>query len=202
MIDVIIHSAIKISEDKIIYVDPFMLKEESHDADIILVTHDHYDHFSRSDIDKIIKEDTVVVAPESMKLQMNDYKNIVLVKPNEKINVLGVEIETVPAYNVSKRFHPKENNWVGYIVLTSEGRVYISGDTDENEDILKVECDIALVPVGGTYTFDAMEAVHFINQIKPRKVIPTHYGSAVGEKNCGEVFAKHVSKDIEVEVIL
>lgn len=200
MIQVLTHSSIKITDEKIIYIDPFMIKEETKDADIVLITHEHYDHFSRKDIDKIIKEDTVIVAPNSMKLQMNDYKNIQLVNPNEKIEVLGVSIETVRSYNVSKAFHPKENNWLGYIVNTSEGRVYIAGDTDENEDNINVKCDIALVPVGGTYTMDPVKACEFVNKIKPLKAIPTHYGSAVGDKNCGEIFSRHVSKEIEVEI--
>lgn len=202
MIDVLVHSAIKISDEKIIYVDPFMIKNQENDADIILITHEHYDHFSREDIQKIIKEDTTIVVPESMKLLVNNYSNVVLVKPNQKYEVKGINIETVWAYNVSKAFHPKENNWVGYVVETSEGRVYIAGDTDENEDNINVKCDIALVPVGGTYTMDPVKAYEFVNKIKPRIAIPTHYGSAVGDKNCGEIFARHVLKDIEVKVVL
>lgn len=202
MIDVLVHSSIKITDEKTIYIDPFMVKEEAHDADIILITHDHYDHFSREDIKKVIKEDTVVVVPKGMKLLMNDYQNVMLVEPNKKYEVNNINIETVWAYNVSKAFHPKENGWVGYIVETSEGRVYIAGDTDENEDNIKVQCDIALVPVGGTYTMDPVKAYEFVNKIKPKMTIPTHYGSAVGEKNCGEIFAKHVANDIEVKVIL
>lgn len=202
MIEVLVHSSIRITEEKTIYIDPFMIEGNFNDADIILITHDHYDHFSRADIEKVIKEDTVIVAPVSMKLQLKDYKNVICVLPNETINIKDIIIETVYAYNVQKAFHPKENKWLGYIINTSEGRVYIAGDTDENEDNRSVNCDIALVPVGGTYTMDAMQACEFVNRIKPKKAIPIHYGSAVGEKNCGEVFAKHVLKDIEVEVIL
>ncbi len=203
MLKVLTHSAIRFEDnDLVYYVDPFNTKDYEHDADIIFVTHEHYDHFSKSDIDRLKKEDTVIVMPESMKLQAFDYDKVFFVNPDGLYKVKGLKFKTVKAYNTQKAFHPIENKWVGYLFATEEGVVYVAGDTDENEDNLKVKCDIALIPVGGTYTMDPMQAVHFINSIKPKKAIPTHYGSAVGDKNCGEIFAKHVDPEIEVEIQL
>ncbi len=186
-----------------IYVDPFQIREELHDADVVLITHDHYDHFSPEDIAKIDREDTVFVVPEKMKAQMAAVaggRTMVTVKPYEKHCAAGISIETVPAYNNLKPFHPKRNGWVGYIIECDGQRIYIAGDTDVNPDNKKVSCDTALVPIGGTYTMNPKEAAGFVNAIRPKTVIPTHYGTIVGKESYAQIFAGLVDAEIEVLV--
>jgi len=194
-------SSIKIISDKIIYFDPFLIKEESHDADIIFVSHDHYDHFSIEDIKKVEKEDTVYVIPDCM-YNLLGGQNVVIVKPNEKVNVEGYEVVTIPSYNRNKQFHPKQKGYVAYIVTIEGKRVYVAGDCDENEDNLRISCDIALIPIGGHYTMDYKEAASYINKIRPDLAIPTHYGNGIGDEKDGERFKELVDKDIETEILL
>ena len=183
-IEVLCHSSIKINEEKVIYVDPFKIDKNYNDADIIFITHDHYDHYSEEDIDKVKKADTVIVAPEELltKLLRKGFRQdyIITVDPDEEDMVEGIKFETVAAYNTNKQFHPKENGWVGYIIEIKGVRYYIAGDTDITEENKKVKCDVAIVPVGGTYTMDFKEAAYLINEIKPKIAVPTHYGSVVG----------------------
>ena len=183
-IEVLCHSSIKISKGKVIYIDPFKIDKNYNDADIIFITHDHYDHYSEEDIDKVKKEDTIIVAPEELltKLLRKGFRQdyIITVDSDEEDMVEGIKFETIPAYNTNKQFHPKENGWVGYIVEIRGIRYYIAGDTDIIEETKNVKCDVAFVPVGGTYTMDFKEAAMLINEIKPKIAIPTHYGNVVG----------------------
>lgn len=197
-INVNTHSSIRIEDRKIIYIDPYGINEKTSDADIILITHNHYDHFSADDIKKVIKEDTVIVCPENMEVSG---LSVVKAKVGEKIDIKGISIETVPAYNVQKPFHPKDNGWLGYIInSTANGRIYIAGDTDINEDNKKVKCDIAMLPVGGTYTMDYKQAAELAGIIRPEYVIPIHYGSVVGTALDGTNFSKAVDKEIKVVI--
>ena len=169
-IEVLCHNSIKINKGKVIYFDPFKIIQNYNDADIIFITHSHYDHYSEEDINKVIKKDTVIIAPKDLKnqLEQNKITNIILVEPNNKYEVDGIKFETIPAYNTNKKFHPKENNWVGYIVEIENNKYYIAGDTDITEENKKVKCDIAFIPVGGTYTMDYKEAAELTNIIKPK----------------------------------
>ena len=123
---------------------------------------------------------------------------LICVKPGQKINVAGIEIETIAAYNMNKEFHPKENGWVGYILNLNGIRCYVAGDTDITEENKKVNCDIAMIPIGGTYTLDAEEAAEFINGIKPEIAIPIHYGNIVGKLEDADVFKSLVDSSIQV----
>lgn len=205
-IQVLCHSSIKISKGKVIYIDPFKIDENYNDADIIFITHDHYDHYSEEDIDKVKKDDTVIIVPEELLTKVlrkgfrQDY--IIAVVPNQKYMVEGIEFETVPAYNTNKQFHPKENEWVGYIIEIKGNRYYIAGDTDITEENKKVKCDVALVPVGGTYTMDFKEAAYLMNEIKPKIVVPIHYGSVVGTKQDAIDFSKLVHPEIECKILM
>lgn len=195
------HSSIRIDEGKIIYIDPFKITEESHNADIILITHSHFDHYSVEDIRKVMKSDTVIVCPQSMNEAGELGIEVKKVSPNEKLEMHGISIETVPAYNVLKPFHPKKNGWVGYIIDSHEhGRIYIAGDTDINEDNKQVKCDIAMLPAGGVFTMNAKEAAKLANTIRPKYAIPIHYGSVAGNADDGEKFSKAVDSDIEVVI--
>ena len=205
-IEVLCHSCIKFNKGEVIYFDPFKIEKNYNDADVIFITHDHYDHYSEEDIDKVVKEGTIIVAPEDLltKLLKKGFErdNMVLVTPNQKYTVKGIEFQTIPAYNVNKQFHPKANEWVGYVLKIDGVTYYIAGDTDITEENKKVKCDVAFVPVGGTFTMDYKEAAELINEIKPKIAVPTHYGSIVGEKSDGVSFSKLVSPEIEVEVLM
>ena len=205
-VEVLCHSSIRFSKGNTIYFDPFKIETNYNDADVIFITHDHYDHYSEEDIGKIVKEDTVIVIPEDLRTKVlkKGWKeeNIITVIPNKSYTVKNIEFQTVPAYNINKQFHPKENNWVGYLVNMEGITYYISGDTDITKENKKVKCDVAFVPVGGTYTMDYKEAAKLINEIKPKVAVPTHYGSIVGSKKDGAKFAKLVSDEIEVKILM
>ena len=204
--EVLCHSSIKITKGSIIYFDPFKIDREYHDADIIFITHSHYDHYSEEDINKVRKEDTQIVAPLDLLdnlLTLGFTKNnITLVKPNENYTVKGLSFKTIPAYNTNKNFHPKANNWVGYLVTIDNMTYYIAGDTDITTENKQVKCDVAFVPIGGTYTMDNKEAAKLINEIKPKVAIPTHYGKIIGNISDGQNFAKLINKEIECKIFI
>jgi L-ascorbate metabolism protein UlaG (beta-lactamase superfamily) len=186
---------------KVIYVDPYNLNNVCNDADIIFVTHNHYDHYSYEDIIKIKKDKTKFIVTSDLYDTVCEYvgrDNVISVLPNENYEVDGIKFSTVCSYNVNKKFHPKENNWVGYIIELDGYKYYIAGDTDINEDNKLVKCDVAFVPVGGTYTMTAYEAAELINIIKPKIAVPIHYGSIVGDEEDALTFINEVDMDIEV----
>ena len=198
-------SSIRIGGSAVLYFDPFQIKGETHDADIIFITHDHYDHFDPDSIRKIRKEGTVIAAPSGMKQELQKAAGdcaLVLMAPGNEQNIGSIKIQAVPAYNRLKPFHPKRNGWVGYNVLMDGVRYYVAGDTDAVRELSSVECDVAMVPVGGTYTMTAKEAAKLINEIRPQVAIPTHYGSIVGKPEDGDVFRKYVDPEITVETRL
>ena len=204
-IEVFTQNSIRITGDNhIIYVDPFEMKEEPENANYIFVTHDHYDHFSLKDIEKVACSKTVLVVPEKMLNKAKEanglVKEIITVKPGTYHELENLEFETVPAYNIMKPFHMKNCEWVGYILHVNGKRIYIAGDTDETPEAKKVQCDIALVPIGGTYTMDAKKAADLINTIRPEVAIPTHYGSIVGSKADAVTFTQLVKESIRVEI--
>ena len=193
------HSSIRIDAGPgaVVYVDPFRLDVEPHDADLVLVTHSHYDHYSPEDIEKVAKAGTLFVAPASM---AEELPQATLVLPGDACEPLpGLRVEAVSAYNLNKQFHPKANGWVGYVVTTLGGvRVYVAGDTDDLPENRSIACDVALVPAGGTYTMDAHEAAAFVNAMKPAVAIPEHYGTVTGTPDDGKVFGSLVELGIEV----
>ena len=200
------HSTIKFSIDKIIYFDPFNIKEEKHDADYIFCTHAHYDHFSPNDIKKVMKDDTIMITVEdkltdSLKLGIKK-ENIFNMKPDYKFNINGVEFITTYAYNIDKMYHPKENEWVGYILTINGVRYYIAGDTDFVDELKNVKCDVAFLPVGGTYTMNADEAAQMANYIRPKIAVPIHYGSIGGTKKDAERFVYMLDKDIQGKIMM
>lgn len=192
-------SSIKIKDNKIIYFDPFKITDKLNDADIIFITHDHYDHLDIESINNVKKDDTLLVIPSSIigKIENNLFQEnkIIMVNPNEEYEILGYKVKTIPSYNINKKFHPKENKYVGYIITINNEDIYIAGDTDITEEMANVECDIALIPIGGTFTCTYEEAAEFINKIKPKYVIPIHYGSIVGSLSDGEKFQKLIEPD-------
>ena len=205
-VEVLCHSSIKINKEKVIYIDPFKIEKNYNDADIVFITHDHYDHYSEEDIDKVINENTIIIIPEELLtklLRKGINKNaIITVEPNEKYMVQGIKFETIPAYNTNKTFHPKENGWVGYIIEIKGVRYYIAGDTDIPEENRRVKCDVAFVPVGGTYTTDFKEVAQLINEIQPKIAVPIHYGSVVGTKQDATDFIKLLHPSIKGIILM
>ncbi len=193
-------SSIRIAGETVIYFDPFRITENRNDADIIFVTHEHFDHFSPEDIQKVRKADTIFVAPKSMETQMLNAgcSNLILLTPNETTTVRNIPVKTIPAYNLLKPFHPKKNGWLGYLITVNGQKIYVSGDMDATKEAKSVVCDIALIPIGGTYTMNYKESAEYINIIKPKTAIPTHYGTIVGKASDGESFKKLVSPEIQV----
>ncbi len=210
------HSSIRLAcvtgagEERVVYVDPYLIDPEHrvptspHDADAIFFTHSHYDHFSPDDAAAVAREDgaTIYVMPASMVDEAQaagiPEDAITALDPDAHTMVLDLEVYTVRAYNPRKDFHPKENNWLGYVITAASGvRVYITGDTDANPDCCAVRCEIVCLPVGGKYTMNVPEAGAMVNIMrgshgdgKPEVAIPTHYGSVAGTPLDGENFAR------------
>ena len=200
------HNSIKIINNNLnIYIDPFRIDVVSNDADIIFITHSHYDHFSIDDIMNIKKDTTKIVRTKDTYKEIKNYfkdEDIIIVEPNKSYNILGINFSTVRAYNVNKEYHPIENDWVGYILNIDEKKYYIMGDTDVNEDNSNIECDVLFIPIGGKFTMDYKEAADYTNSINPSVVIPTHYGLIVGDVDLGEKFKELINFNIECELYI
>ena len=206
MIDLFTHSSIRIRSDRgIIYTDPFQMRDEPHDADYIFVTHEHYDHFSPADIAKVSKDGTVLIVPESMRAKAEKDTagkyTVITVSPGTSFELDDFSFEAIPAYNRLKPFHPRSAEWLGYVFILGDERIYVAGDTDLTVEAKQVRCDIALVPVGGTYTMNAKQAAELVNAIRPVTAIPTHYGGPVGNEKDAEEFAAKVDPAVRVEII-
>ncbi|MCR4744247.1 MAG: MBL fold metallo-hydrolase [Lachnospiraceae bacterium] len=204
-IDVFTQNSIRIrTDDKKIYIDPFQMKESPSDADFILITHDHYDHFSPEDIEKVTNGKSVLVVPEKMSEKAEEVKKlvgkIVTVRADNSYDIDGLSFVTIPAYNLLKPFHSKSAGWIGYILNLDGKRIYIAGDTDATKEAKSVKCDIALVPIGGTYTMDPKKAAELINIIRPETAIPVHYGTIVGNPKDADKFIEYVDNSINVEI--
>ncbi len=173
------HASFKLDADgKLIYFDPWKVKKDK--ANLILITHSHFDHLSLDDVRKIQTKETTIVATRDSASKLRGDVRIVSV--GDKVEIEGVGIEAVPSYNVGKNYHPKTSGWVGYVVTVDGIRIYHAGDTDALEEMNKLKVDIALLPVGGTYTMTADEAAGIANEFKPKISIPMHWGSIVGSE--------------------
>ena len=204
-------SAIRIQskDGVVIYLDPFSLTdaEAAHDADYVFITHAHFDHFSPEDIACVAGDHTELVAPASMGAEVARVADEIgatavhLLQAGGRLELPGVAVEAVPAYNVEPErlgMHPQANGWLGYVLTVDGARYYAAGDTDQNPDNEQVTCDVALVPIGGTYTCDPHQAAAFVNALHPKVVVPIHYGSIVGVPENFDEFASEVAAGIEV----
>lgn len=192
------HDSFRLKGEKVVYIDPWKLAAGMEKADVILVTHEHHDHFSPDDISKISKADTIIVAPPSVATKLGG--KTVVAKPGDKLSAAGIAIEVVPAYNPNKKFHPKSAGHVGYIVTLNGKRIYHTGDTDETPEMAQIKCDIALLPVSGTYVMTAAEAAQAANTLKPALAIPMHYGDpdVIGMRRDAEEFKRLAKVPVEI----
>ncbi|MCR5473828.1 MAG: MBL fold metallo-hydrolase [Lachnospiraceae bacterium] len=202
-----IQSSIRIRGSKTLYFDPWQIEGQPHDGDFVFITHEHYDHFSPDDINRAIKYDGYLVMPMSMAHMAQDVttipsSHVITIAPGVKREVGRLFVETYPAYNIGKPFHMKRYGWLGYLVTLDAEKFYVSGDTDEIAELADIRCDVAFLPIGGTYTMDASEAAHLAMKIRPKVVIPTHYGSIVGSPVVGDFFQGLLPRDLRCELLL
>lgn len=186
-------------DEKVIYFDPVGVKGEPQDADIIFITHSHNDHMSLADLKKVKKENTIVVATTDLTawLRRMEMPEVVEVTPLNKYEVGGVQVETVPAYNIDKEFHKRDKDWVGYIVTINGVRYYMAGDTDLIPEMENIQADVVFLPVDGTFTMTAEKAAEAANMIKPKVAVPIHYGSVAGSIKDAELFIEKLDKPIK-----
>ncbi len=198
------HASFRIMADLIVYVDPWKINDDIL-ADVIFITHDHYDHCSPVDIQKISKEDTIIIAPadSAEKLKLLGL-NVMIIEPQEKYEVKGIPFKTIRAYNKHKDYHPKKNDWVGYVIDILGENLYFAGDTDYIHEMRNLgEISIAFLPITGEYTMDVDEAVKATLDIHPKYVVPMHYGDFIGGLDEAKDFASMVEReDPSIEVVI
>jgi L-ascorbate metabolism protein UlaG (beta-lactamase superfamily) len=183
-----------------VYIDPWDVTTGD-PADVLFLTHAHFDHFSMDDIEKVRKDGTKIFAPQDVAEELSG--DVVSVQPGDTVQARGIIGRVVPAYNVAEdrlEAHPKANKWVGYVLTLGEHTYYHAGDTDHVPELEEVETDVAFVPIGGTYTMDATEAAGLVKAISPQLAVPMHYGFVVGSPSDAARFAKEADP-VKVQIL-
>ena len=183
------HVSIRVeAEGQVVYFDPWKIDSEPRDADVVFVSHSHFDHCSPEDVARVSGTGTKIFAPADAAQQI---PRCTPVKPGQSVTAGDITLEAVAAYNVGKDFHPKANGWCGAVVTLAGKRVYFAGDTDLIPEMSELtNIDVALLPVGGTYTMDATKAAEAVKQIGCRHAVPCHWGEIVGNRSDAETFAE------------
>jgi len=200
------HDGFRIQDGQVIYIDPFKIGSGGPKADILLVSHEHFDHCNIEDLSKVTTANTVVVAHSQSRSELGKLKakELKIIKPGDKIAVGAVAIEAVPAYNVNKFrepgrvFHPKEDGKLGFILTVKGVRIYHAGDTDHIPEMKNIRADIALLPVSGTYVMTAQEAAAAAASINPKLVIPMHFGAIVGSTTDADDFKRLAKCEVKI----
>lgn len=200
------HDGFRLIAGKTVYTDPYKLSKDQHgrkDADIVLISHNHFDHLSLDDLKHVVGPNTIIVAARECGAQLKPLGlEVRLVAPGDKLTVSDVPIEVLAAYNTNKDFHPKADGKVGFVVTLAGLRIYHTGDTDVIPEMESAKPDVALVPVSGTYVMAPDEAAKAVDErIKPRMLaIPMHYASIVGTEDDARRF-KGLVKTCAVEIL-
>lgn len=199
------HAAFRVEgSGTVLYIDPFKVSEQRRDGDVIVCTHDHYDHCSPEDVKKVIKTEGIVVAAENCVKKLKGFRNEVKpVKPGDEVIIKGCRIRAVPAYNVNKPYHPREYGGIGVVVELAGVRLYHTGDSDLVSEMrdLRGLIDVVLIPVSGVYVMSVEEAVEAVKIIQPALAIPMHYGAIVGSASDAEKFKKLLEGICEVAIL-
>jgi len=200
------HDSFRIKNGKTIFIDPFKIRPTSEKADILLITHEHYDHLSMDDIKKVVNENTTIVTIPAVKKELSSLKvkEVRAVRPGDKLKLGDISIDVVPAYNLNKFresgkvFHPKEDGKAGYIIEIKGVRVYHAGDTDAIPEMKGLKPDVALLPVSGTYVMTADEAAQAVKMVEPKLAIPMHYGVIVGTEQDAQKFKQLATVEVQI----
>jgi len=199
------HSGFMIKNSRVIYIDPYNIKEGSEKADLILITHSHYDHCSVADLNKIVQEGTKIVLPADCQSKITRFRvsiKIEIVEPGQELDLGEIKLLVLPAYNIDKPFHSKDEAWVGYLIKMNGVLIYHAGDTDKIDEMQKLTGHkqkgkdfVALLPIGGRFTMSVEEAVEAAKLIKPSLAIPMHYGSIVGSEEDAKEFVQFCKEE-------
>ncbi len=193
------HDGFRIDAPATVYIDPYNLSDGNPPADVVLVTHEHFDHCSPEDIAKIQKDGTVIFTEKDSAAKLNG--DVRIMKPGDTAEAAGMRFTAVAAYNIDKQFHPRGNGWLGFIIEIEDVRIYHAGDTDFIPEMKELAADIALLPVSGTYVMNAQEAVQAALAINPKIAVPMHFGAIVGDLGDAETFKRALEGRVDVRIL-